>query len=73
GINSMLRATRFTQQALSEKNLHSHKMNLYIELLDKKIPTAKLMPYKNSFNLFNLFGAHLRHSHPRILMALSYY
>jgi len=69
GINSMLRATRFTQQALSEKNLHSHKMNLYIELLDKKIPTAKLVPYKNSFNLFNLFGAHFRHSHPRVLMA----
>ena len=57
GINSMLRATKFTQQALDENNLHNHRMSLYMELLDKKIHSARLVPYKNSFNLFNLFGS----------------
>jgi len=57
GVNSMLRATRFTQEALSEKNLHNHKMTLYIKLLNDKIPNAKQVPYKNNFNLFNLFGS----------------
>lgn len=56
GMDSMLRATRFTQQPLDENNLKNHQMTLYIELLDKKIATARLVPFENSFNLFNLFG-----------------
>ncbi|MCW8955735.1 MAG: lipase family protein [Gammaproteobacteria bacterium] len=56
GMNSMMRATRFTQQPLNEKNLEHHQMTLYLTLLDKKIPSARLVPFKNSFNLFNLFG-----------------
>jgi predicted lipase len=56
GINSMLRATRFTQQPLSENNLQDHQMSLYMERLDKRINEAREVPFKNSFNLFNLFG-----------------
>lgn len=57
GINSMLRATKFTQEPLSENNLVNHQMTLYIALINKKIPSAKLVPFKNNFNLFNLFGS----------------
>ena len=57
GISSMLRATKFTQEPLSENNLKNHRMTLYIELINKKIPSAKLVPFKNDFNLFNLFGS----------------
>ena len=56
GLNSMLRATQFTQQTLDENNLINHQMTLYLAMLDKKIPNAKLVPFKNSFNLFNWFG-----------------
>ncbi|MDA3868897.1 MAG: lipase family protein, partial [Gammaproteobacteria bacterium] len=57
GVNSLLRATRFTQELLNDKNLQDHQMPLYMLLLDKKIPAASLVPFTNSFNLFNLFGA----------------
>lgn len=57
GLNSMIRASKFTQEPLNENNLKNHQMTLYLELLDKKIPTARLVPFKNSFNLFNLFGS----------------
>ena len=57
GISSMLRVTGFTQQPLSENNIHNHQMSLYLALIDKKIPVATLVPFKNSFNLFNLFGS----------------
>ena len=56
GIYSMLRAVKFTQQALSEDNLKHHQMNQYLMMLNKKIPTSKLVPFKNNLNLFNLFG-----------------
>ncbi|MDT8452078.1 MAG: lipase family protein [Gammaproteobacteria bacterium] len=57
GVNSLLRATRFTQEPLNDKNLQDHQMTLYMLLLDKKISAASLVPFTNSFNLFNLFGA----------------
>lgn len=57
GVNSLLRATRFTQEPLNDKNLQEHQMTLYMLLLDKKISAASLVPYTNSFNLFNLFGS----------------
>ncbi len=56
GVSSMLRATRFTQEPLTENNLQEHQMVLYLRMLDTKIPTARLVPFKNSLNLFNLFG-----------------
>ena len=57
GMDSMLRATRFTQETLDENNLKNHQMSLYIAMLDKKLSTARVVPFKNSFNLFNLFGS----------------
>lgn len=56
GVSSMLRATRFTREPLTENNLQEHQMGLYLRMLDTKIPTARLVPFKNSLNLFNLFG-----------------
>ena len=56
GINSMLRATKFTQQPLNEMNLQNHTMSFYLELLDRDAPMHERVPYKNRFNLFNLFG-----------------
>lgn len=55
GISSMLRATKFTQEPLSEKNFRNHQMSHYLTMLNKKIPTARLVVFKNSLNLFNLF------------------
>ena len=57
GVNSMLRTTKFTQKQLTEDNLHNHKMTFYLELLNKKKLSNELVPYKNNFNLFNLFGS----------------
>jgi triacylglycerol lipase len=57
GLNSMIRVTKFTQEPFNEKNLINHHMSLYMKLINKKIPAAKLVPFKNSFNLFNLFGS----------------
>lgn len=56
GVNSMLRATRFTQQPLNEANLQHHQMQVYLQLINAKIETAEEVAYENSFNLFNLFG-----------------
>jgi len=57
GVNSMLRATRFTQQMLDEENLRHHTMQLYLDLIAKRIDSAEQVDYENSFNLFNLFGS----------------
>ena len=57
GLDSMLRASRFTQKPLNEENLKHHQMTLYLEKLKAKSKSAKLIPYQNNFNLFNLFGS----------------
>ena len=57
GADSMLRATSFTQKALSEENLNNHYMNIYLDRVRAKMKSPQLVPYRNSFNLFNLFGA----------------
>jgi len=57
GVESMLRATRFTQQALTEENLKHHQMSRYLQLLESKIDSATEVLYENSLNLFNLFGS----------------
>ncbi len=56
GINSMIRATKFTQEPLTEDNLQNHQMTQYIDMINNKIPTARLVPFKNSLNIFNWFG-----------------
>lgn len=57
GMDSMLRASRFTQKPLSEENLSNHQMTHYLEMLDARLTSAQLIPYPNNFNLFNLFGS----------------
>jgi len=57
GIESMLRATKFTQEALSERNIIHHNMSLYLNMINKKIPEANRVPYKNDYNIFNWFNA----------------
>ncbi|MCK4710323.1 MAG: lipase family protein [Gammaproteobacteria bacterium] len=56
GISSMLRVTKFTQTALNVENLQNHQMSVYIEQLNLLKEFNELVPYKNNFNLFNLFG-----------------
>ena len=56
GIKSMMRAFKFTQEPLSDKNIHNHNISLYITTLATKIPSATLVPFKSNFNLFNLFN-----------------
>lgn len=56
GMDSMLRAGKFTQKPLNEENLKHHQMTLYLEKLKAKSKSAQLIPYQNNFNLFNLFG-----------------
>lgn len=56
GIKSMLRATRFTQQALTKQNLLNHQMSFYLERLNAKKINSEQVPFTNSLNIFNLFG-----------------
>jgi hypothetical protein len=56
GMDSMLRATRFTQKPLSEENLKNHQMSFYLNLIDARVTSAEQVPYKTDLNLFNLFG-----------------
>jgi len=56
GLDSMLRASRFTLKPLTEENLANHQMVLYLQMLKAKTKSAKLIPYQTNFNLFNLFG-----------------
>jgi len=56
GADSMLRATRFTQKPLHEDNLKNHYMQLYLDRVRAKLKSPEQVPYRNTFNLFNLFG-----------------
>lgn len=56
GVDSMLRATKFTQKPLTENNVNNHYMDLYLELVRAKLNSPRQVQYRNSFNLFNLFG-----------------
>ena len=57
GIDSMLRATRFTQKPLTEDNLNDHQMPLYLEMIRVKTESSKLVPFQTDLNLFNLFSS----------------
>ena len=56
GIESMMRAIKFTQEPLTENNLKNHQMSLYLKLIAQKISSSKEVKFESSFNLFNLFG-----------------
>jgi len=55
GLQSMLRATRFLTEKPGEDNLQSHFMSHYIDSIKNKIGKATYTPYKNNFNIFDLF------------------
>jgi triacylglycerol lipase len=57
GLDSMLRATKFTQTPLTEDNLKHHHMSLYLEMIETRTESSELVPYKTDLNLFNLFGS----------------
>ena len=50
GIDSMLRATKFLAEPLSEKNLQHHMMSHYLALIEAKTSDAEWVPYKNDFS-----------------------
>jgi hypothetical protein len=52
GIESMLRATKFLAQPLSEKNLQHHYMSEYLALIAAKTSNAEYVPYKNDLSIF---------------------
>lgn len=56
GTESMLRASNFTQKLLNEQNLQHHQMSLYLEMIKVRTQSSTLVPYQNSYNLFNLFS-----------------
>ena len=55
GVNSMLRATGFTQTVPSVENLENHQMAYYIEQLYAKRNASEQVKYEHNFNIFNLF------------------
>ena len=57
GMDSMLRATKFTQRLLNEENLEHHRMSVYLKLIDARVASSEQVPYKTDLNLFNLFGS----------------
>ena len=57
GMDSMLRATKFTQKPMNEANLKNHQMSAYLNMIEAKIAASKQVPYRTDLNFFNLFGA----------------
>jgi len=57
GLDSMLRATRFTQQPFNQESMENHLMSVYLSLIDAKTKSSELVPYESNLNLFNLFGS----------------
>ncbi len=56
GVKSVMRATDFLVDKLSEDNLNQHMMDQYLRTLSKKLKTPEAIPYSNDFSLFKLFG-----------------
>ncbi len=55
GLNSMLRATKFFKKMPDKKNLKFHKMDLYLDLVGKKLESSEKIPYKNDFSFLDMF------------------
>ena len=56
GVDSMMRATKFTQQPLDQGNVDHHSMAVYFGLIRTKLKSPRQVPYQVDLNLFNLFG-----------------
>lgn len=55
GISSMLRTVKFFKETPGEQNVQNHFMTLYLDLIDKKIASAKEVPYKTGVSLYDMF------------------
>ena len=60
GVDSMMRATDFLNEMVSEKNLQHHYMTVYLNSLTPKKVNAKRVPYDNDFSLTDWFGSSSR-------------
>ena len=56
GVDSMMRATDFLNEMLTEKNLQHHYMTAYINSIAPKLVNAKRVPYENDFSIYDWFG-----------------
>lgn len=56
GVDSMMRATDFLNEMLTEKNLQHHYMTVYINSITPKLVNAKAVPYENDFSIYDWFG-----------------
>ena len=56
GLKSMLRATDIVSDRIDERNIAHHQMSLYLQLIEEKIGNARLVPYKNSLDILNIFN-----------------
>jgi hypothetical protein len=56
GMQSMMRATGFSQQDIAGQALSHHSMDYYLQLLRDKNTHAQQVPFESGFNLFKLFG-----------------
>ena len=55
GLKSMLRATSFLKKVPDKENLKYHKMDMYLDLIEKKQKSSEKIPYKNDFSFLDLF------------------
>ncbi len=56
GADSMMRATDFLNEMLTEKNLQQHYMAVYIDSITPKLVNAKRVPYENDFSIYDWIG-----------------
>jgi len=57
GVDSMMRATDFLNEMLTEKNLQHHYMTEYINSITPKLVNARRVPYENDFSIYDFFGS----------------
>lgn len=51
GVESMMRATDFMTEAITEENLQHHFMSQYIKALSQKLVDPKTVPYESKFSI----------------------
>jgi triacylglycerol lipase len=56
GVDSMLRATDFLNELVTQKNLQHHFMDEYLNLIAPKLVNARRVPYENDFSIYDWFG-----------------
>jgi len=56
GVDSMMRATDFLNEMLTEKNLQHHYMAVYINSITPKLVNAKRVPYESNFSIYDWIG-----------------